>query len=91
MHEVVDDQLRASVEELGQGPRAFVGLEAVLLLDRDPGQLLWLSSELVTAAGQLLLTLQQPLAGLRPLLAAANRMLTYLACLPRFLWRFALT
>jgi len=72
MHEVVDDQLRASVEELGKGPRAFVGLEAVLLLDRDPGQLLSLSSELVTAAGQLLLALQQRLAGLQPLLAAAS-------------------
>jgi hypothetical protein len=46
-HEVVDQELRAAVEELGQGPRPFVGVEQVLLLDRDPGQLAALASQLV--------------------------------------------
>jgi hypothetical protein len=39
-HEVVDEQLGAAVEELGQGLLPVVRLEDVLLLDRDPGQLL---------------------------------------------------
>jgi hypothetical protein len=38
-HEVVDQELRAAVEDLGQSPRPVVGVELVLLLDRDPGQL----------------------------------------------------
>ena len=38
-HEVVDEQLSAAVEELRQLARALVGLEAVLLLEWDPGQL----------------------------------------------------
>ena len=37
-HEVVDEQLRASVEELGQRLGPVVCLEAVLLLDRHPGR-----------------------------------------------------
>ena len=36
-HEVVDEQLRAPVEQLGQGLRPLVRLEVVLLLDRHPG------------------------------------------------------
>jgi hypothetical protein len=36
-HEVVDEQLRASLEQAGKGRRALVGLETVLLADPDPG------------------------------------------------------
>jgi hypothetical protein len=43
---VVDDELGATVEELRQCPRALLGLEPVLLLDGDPGQLPALSCEL---------------------------------------------
>jgi hypothetical protein len=39
-HEVVDEELRASSEEIGEGRCALVGLEAVLLVDSNPGQLL---------------------------------------------------
>jgi hypothetical protein len=38
-HEVVDEQLRASFEQLGQRLRPVLGREPVLLLDRDPRQL----------------------------------------------------
>src|SRR6202165_6064494 len=38
-HDVVGEQLRAPVEELGQGLLAVLGVELVLLLDPDPGQI----------------------------------------------------
>ena len=46
-HEVVDEELGATFEELRERPRALVGLEPVLLLDGDPGQLATLARELV--------------------------------------------
>src|SRR5215211_3649854 len=49
-HEVVDEQLRAPVEELGEGLPSLVGLEDVLLLHRHPGQLLASPRELVPRA-----------------------------------------
>src|SRR5215216_4203488 len=49
-HEVVDEQLRAPVEELGEGLRAFVGLEAVVLVDTHPRKVSPLARQLVTAA-----------------------------------------
>src|SRR5207245_2799976 len=36
-HEVIDEELRASSEEIGEGGFALVGLEAVLLVDSNPG------------------------------------------------------
>jgi hypothetical protein len=54
---VVDHQLRPTVEQLGECPLAAFSLEAVVLLDRDPGQLAALQRELVSPAGQLLLLL----------------------------------
>src|SRR5262249_29823269 len=38
-HEVIDEELRAAVEQLRDGLLARLGLEAILLLERDPGQL----------------------------------------------------
>jgi hypothetical protein len=54
-HEVIDEELRASSEEIGEGGRALVSLEAVLLVDLHPRQLLPLPGQLVAATGQLLL------------------------------------
>ena len=71
-HEVVDEQLRAPAEEVGQGRRAVLGLEPVLLLDGDPGQRLAPAGELVAAARQLLLGLQHLEAGGEPLLAGGG-------------------
>jgi hypothetical protein len=72
-HEVVDQQLGAAVEELGQGPGSILGVEAVLLVDPDPGQLAALTGQLVTYPGVCLLAHQQRLAGSLPLLKADNR------------------
>ena len=58
-HEVIDEQLRAPLEQVGQRGAAFVGLEAVGLVHAHPRQLLALSRQLVAAARQLLLRRQQ--------------------------------
>jgi hypothetical protein len=80
-HEVVDEQLGAAVEELRQGLRAVVGVEAVLLLDPQPRQLAALPGQLVAHPGVLLLALQQLLAGSRPLLATHDLVLGHHALL----------
>jgi hypothetical protein len=59
---VIDEQLRAAVEELCQRARALVGLEAVLLLDRNPRQLAALAGELPVETVELLLALAQRVA-----------------------------
>src|ERR1700743_1212003 len=69
-HEVVNQQLRAAAEELGQGPRPVVGGEPVLLLDRHPGQLAALARQLVPHPGVLLLALQQLVTSGLPLVTA---------------------
>src|SRR5438445_466012 len=56
-HEVVDEELRAPSEEIGEGCRALVGLEAVLLVNANPGQLLPHPRELVATPRQRLLGL----------------------------------
>jgi len=53
-HEVVDEQLRAPAEEVGQRLRPVVGLEAVVLVDGHPRQRLPLASELIAPARELL-------------------------------------
>src|SRR5439155_27231053 len=77
-HEVIDQQLSAAVEEVGQGLRALLGLEAVLLLDRDPGQPAPLLGQLVAPAGELLLLLQQLVALRLPLVLRADPVLRLL-------------
>jgi hypothetical protein len=59
---VVDQQLRAAVEQLGERLRTFLGVETVLLLDPNPGQLAPLAGELVTQARVFLLACEQLLA-----------------------------
>ena len=80
-HEVVDEQLSAAVEELRQRPRALVGLQAVLLLEWDPGQLAALACELVAHPGVFLLALEQLLASRLPFLTAADLVLRHCICL----------
>src|SRR5439155_16550027 len=74
-HEVVDEQLRATVEELGERLRPRLGLEAVVLLDRYPGEFPPLPRELVAASGELLLFREQLLAGLIEFLLCADLVL----------------
>src|SRR5438094_151255 len=71
-HEVVDEQLRASVEELGERLRPRLGPEAVLLLDGHPGELPSLLRELVAAPGELLLLREQLVARGLPFLAGPD-------------------
>lgn len=62
----------AAVEEFGQRPGPVVGVEPVLLLDRDPGQLAALARQLVRHRGVLILGLEQLGTSGLPLLAADN-------------------
>src|SRR5262245_49731491 len=71
-HEVIDEELRASPEEIGEGRFALVGLEAIVLVDSNPGQLLPPSSELVATLGQGFLGLQQLEPRRKPLLTCAS-------------------
>src|SRR5438270_3902155 len=56
-HEVVDEELRAPSEEIGEGRFALVGIEAVLLVNANPGQVLPHPRELVATPRQRLLGL----------------------------------
>jgi hypothetical protein len=69
---VVDEQLRAAVEQPGQSLCPGVGLEVVGLLERDPGQLEPLAGELVAATRQFLLAGEQLEPCGPPLLAGAG-------------------
>ena len=71
-HEVVDEELRAPSEEIGQRGAALVGLEAVLLVDSNPRQLLPLPRQFVAAPGQLLLGLEQLQPGRKPLFTCSS-------------------
>jgi hypothetical protein len=78
---VVDEQLRSSVEQLGERLLAVVGIEAVLLLHTHPGQLASLQRELVAEPGVLLLAYQQPLASREPFLACSDLVVSQLSLL----------
>ena len=71
-HEVVDEQLRASGEQIRQRGRARIGLEPVLLVDPHPRQRLTPPRHLVAATGQLLLRLEQFEPRFQPLLACSG-------------------
>src|SRR5450755_4651996 len=78
-HEVVDDQLRAPVKQFWQGLGPVVGAEAVFLLDRHPGEVAPLRSELVAAARQFFFLRKQLVASRKPLLACRDFVLHRLA------------
>jgi hypothetical protein len=80
-HEVVHEELRAPSEQVRQRSVTFVGLEAVVLLDPDPGKLLPLSSQLVAPPGQILLGLEQLEPRRVPLLTRSRRVLRHLVSL----------
>jgi hypothetical protein len=56
---VVDEELRTSSKKVPQRGAPLVGVESILLLDRDPRQVLALPREFVAAPRELLLRLQQ--------------------------------
>jgi len=71
-HEVVDEELRASIEEIGEGRSALVGLETVLLIDSNPRQLLPPLRQFVATSRQLLLGLEQLQACRKPLFTCSD-------------------
>src|SRR6266545_1079644 len=77
-HDVVGKQLRAPVEELGEGLLAVLGVELVLLLDRDPGEIEALSLDLLVSLRLLGLELGELVSGRLPLLAGSDLMFRHL-------------
>jgi hypothetical protein len=71
-HEVVDEELGATIEQLREGPGALIGIERVFLLDLYPGQLATLPREIVAEPRVLLLPPEQLLPRGQPVLAAPH-------------------
>src|SRR5919106_5960559 len=80
-HEVVDDQLRAPAEQVFERSAPLVGLEPVLLVDPNPGQLLPPPRQLVAAPGKLLLGLQQLEPRGTPFFTGSGLVLRHRSCL----------
>jgi hypothetical protein len=76
-HEVVDEQLRAAVEELGQRLLPGVRLEHVLPVDRYPGQLLAPAGKLIAVAHVLLLGVEQLAPRRQPLVPGPSPVLRH--------------
>jgi hypothetical protein len=66
-HEVLDDQLPATLEQVQQCGRTVGALKGVLLLDLDHRQRLTLGTKCIARSGGFLLSDQQFLAGSEPL------------------------
>src|SRR5207245_8085198 len=82
-HDVVGEQLRAPVEELGEGLLAVLGVELVFLLDHDPGEIETLALDLLVSLRLLGLELGHLVPGRLPLLARSDLVLRHLISLRR--------
>src|SRR4051812_11259214 len=82
-HEMIDEKLRTSSEEIREGNFSFVSLEAVILFDFNPRQFLSLPRQLVTASRLFLLGLEQLQSGREPLFMCSSFMLRHSTCLLR--------
>ena len=71
-HEVVDEQLRASSEQIGERRGALVGVEDVVIVDAYPWEILSLPCQFVAAPGQLLLGYEQVQPGREPLFTSSG-------------------
>ena len=80
---MIDEQLAAAVKDFRQRAWAVVGVEAVLLLDPDPGQFAPLPRQLVARSSVLLLAGKQLLAGSCPLFPCSDLVIRH--CLLSFL------
>src|SRR6266446_2700505 len=80
-HEVVDEELRAPPEEVGQRGAPLVGLESILLVDPDPRQLLPSPRQLVAAPRELLLRLEQLEPRCEPLFTCPGHVLRHRSAL----------
>jgi hypothetical protein len=77
-HEVIDEKLRATAEKIRQRGAAFIGLEAIRLVDPDPRQLLPPLRQLVAPPRQLLLRREQVEPRGQPLFARPGLVCGYL-------------
>src|SRR5439155_4065503 len=77
-HDVVGEQLRAPVEELGESLLAVLGVKLVLLLDRNPGEIATLSRDLLVLLRLLGLEPGELVPGHLPFLAGCNPVLGHL-------------
>src|SRR5437588_6373245 len=71
-HDVVGEELRAPVEELGERFLPVLGVELVLLLHRDPGKLTSLLGHPLVELGVLGLELRKFIASRLPFLAGSG-------------------
>jgi hypothetical protein len=71
-HEVVDEELRSSSEEVCQRRAPFVGFKLILLVDANPRQLLPPSRQLVAAPRQFLLCLEKLEPRCKPLFTCSR-------------------
>ena len=81
-HDVVGEELRAAVEELGEGLLPLVGVELVCLVYRDPGKLAPLLRGLPAELGVLGLEPRQLVASGLPLLTSSDFVLSHRVVLP---------
>jgi hypothetical protein len=58
-HEMIEEYLRASAEEVRQRGTALVGFEAIALIDRNPRQILSLSCQFVVSMCEFLFRLEK--------------------------------
>jgi hypothetical protein len=65
-HEVLDEELAASVEQVGERDLAFRRVEDVLFLNLHPRQLAALPAQLISQPGKFFLLGEQLLAGCDP-------------------------
>src|ERR1043166_7739318 len=76
-HEVVNQELRTTAEEVNEGRLSFIGLKAILLLDSNPGKLLAPPRQLVTTSRKFLLRLEEIESGGEPLFTCSGFMLAH--------------
>src|SRR5919201_3332366 len=81
-HEVVDDELRAAVEQLRQRACAVLGVEAFLLLQRHPGELAPLPREFVAEPRVLLPPSEERLARGEPLFPCSDLLIRHRLSFP---------
>src|SRR5258708_4126245 len=71
-HEVIDEELGASTEEIGERCCALFCVESILLVDSHPGQLLASPRQFVAAPCQVFLGLEQLQPGREPLFTCSG-------------------
>src|SRR4030095_15630534 len=85
-HEVVNKELRAPSEQVGERGAPLVGFEPVFLVDLHPRQLLPPPCQLVAAPRQFLLGLEQLQPGRKPLFTCSGLMLRHRYLLQCFVY-----